>query len=82
MSALPASANRSIGIDGHVTQFRSHATETLEQTATRDDPSTNASADGEVDNILMSFACAKLPLGQPCHICIVIEIGRYAKVFR
>src|SRR5689334_3681756 len=82
MSALPASANRSIRIDGQMTQFCPHPAETLKQTATRDHSSTNPSADGEVDNVLMSFACAKLPLGKPCHIGIVIEVGGYTEMFR
>src|SRR5689334_25001286 len=64
MSALSTSANRPVGIDGHMTQFRPHPAKTLKQTAARDYPSTDASADGKVDHILMSLACTELPLGE------------------
>src|SRR5215216_5965158 len=81
MPILTTTAQRSIRVDDHMTQFCAHAAESLQETSIADHAATDAGADGEVDQIVVSFAGAVLPLCQPGHIRIVIQINWYTKTF-
>ena len=82
MPAAAAATKGSIRVHDHVTQFGAHAMKTLQQTAICDDASADARADRNIDHILVPLPGAKLPFRQPRHVCIVIEVGRYAEVLR
>jgi hypothetical protein len=74
------SRTRTLRVDDHMTQLRAHAVETLDQTSCTDHTSANPCADGEIDEILVTFACPELPFGESGHVCIVIQIGGDAKM--
>src|SRR5260221_13780795 len=82
MSRVTTSTKWTININRHVSKFCAQAMKSLKQAVIADYAPANASADRKVNKIVMSLTCAKLPLSQPSHVRIVVEMDRHSKMFR
>lgn len=80
MSVVPASARRTVRVNGHMSDLGAHAAKTLNQVVVADDAAADAGADGEIDQVVVPLARAKFPLGKPCHVGIVVKIYRDAEM--
>src|SRR5215211_2550308 len=77
---MAAPTDRAIGVNQHMSHLSAHAVKALKELPSGDDTAADASADRQIDKIIMAFTRTICPLGKACHIGIIIEIGRYTKM--
>src|SRR5262245_58337383 len=80
MSMKSASTRWPIRVDNHMPKLCSHAVEALEQTITADHTATDACANREVNEVMMTFPSTILPFAQSGHVRVIIQIERHSKM--